>query len=532
MNSNVEHWSVSKTAVSSPDGAVAAQHRQAAAVGAAMLHRGGNAVDAAVACAMALNVVEPWMCGLGGSGYIVVWRGDTKTGHVIDFQGMLPAGIRFDDYPLDPDVPESIMGFPGVVDRANVVGYRSITVPGAVRGLSSALEKYGKLGLDTVLEPTIALAGRGLPVDWFATLQIALSAADLTGDTTARDVYLPDGSPAMPEQNIRLGELEATLRALAAEGPDCFYTGTLAERIVGDLQAGGSRITLEDMAAYACLEHAPLSGRHRGVDIHTAGNTSGGPRLIEALAHIADHLDPNKGIGPESWGVYADALNAAWRSHNVRIGRTTEVGGCTSHMAAVDRDGNMAALTYTLLNRFGACVMLPSTGMTMNNAVSYFDPRPGYPTSMAPNMRINASNMCPTIAVRDGEALFAVGASGANHIMPCTLQVAALMLDFGLSLEEAMNHPRIDASDRGSVRVDPRLGEPVLTALGRRFDLEVAQRLVFPKLYSCPSGVSRDPETGVCHGINDPSQPIGGAATPAPFVLPDEGSASESAVRA
>jgi gamma-glutamyltranspeptidase/glutathione hydrolase len=136
--------------------------------------------------------------------------------------------------------------------------------------------------------------------------------------------------------------------------------------------------------------------------------------------------------------------------------------------------------------------------------------------------RINASNMCPTIATREGEALFAIGASGANHIMPATTQIAALMLDFGLDLEAAFNHPRLDASDRGGVRVDPRLGAEVLAALGRDFTLEVAQLLVFPKLYACPSGVSRDPGSGLCQGINDPSQPIGGAAAPAPFTLAEE----------
>jgi gamma-glutamyltranspeptidase/glutathione hydrolase len=161
----------------------------------------------------------------------------------------------------------------------------------------------------------------------------------------------------------------------------------------------------------------------------------------------------------------------------------------------------------------------------MNNAVSYFDPRPGLPTTMAGRKRINASNMCPTIATRDGQAIFAIGASGANHIMPCTTQIAALMLDFGLSLGDAMNHPRLDASDRGSIRVDPRLGDQVLAALAEDFELEIAQRLVFPKLYSCPSGVSRDPATGLCHGCNDPSQPIGGAAGTGVFSLERDGRA-------
>lgn len=516
MNRSVEHWQVSKGAVTTEGGVVAAQHLEAARAGAAMLDAGGNAVDAAVAAAFALGAVEPWMCGLGGSGYMVVWRAAERRAHVLDFQGMLPAAIRFDDYPLDPGVPDTIMGFPGVVDRQNVVGYRSITVSGAVQGLARALDTFGSKGLDSVLSPAITLADRGLAVDWFTTLQVALAMADLARDPAARAVYLPGGTPPAPEQFLALGELPNTLRMLADGGAESFYRGPLAERIAADLQAGGSRIDTDDLAAYAVHEHGALSGRHRGAEVHTAGPTSGGPRLIEALAHIEANLDPAAGLGAASWTVYADALDRAWRSHNARIGRI-ERAGCTSHLSAVDGEGNTVALTYTLLNRFGSAVVLPSTGILMNNAVSYFDPRPGYPTSMDGRKRINASNMCPTVATRDGEAIFAVGASGANQIMPGVLQVAALMLDFGLSLEAAFNHPRIDATDRGSVRVDPRLGPEVLEGLAARFELEVAQLLVFPKLYSCPSGVSRDPASGRCAGINDPSQPIGGAAAPAPF---------------
>jgi gamma-glutamyltranspeptidase/glutathione hydrolase len=388
--------------------------------------------------------------------------------------------------------------------------------------LSRAVERFGRLGLDTVLGPAIQLAERGLPCDWFTTLQIALSAADLAQDPVTAAIYLPNGAPATPEQFLPLGRLAETLRALAENGPDCFYSGSIGERVCADLKAGGSRIDLDDLAAYEVLEHAPLSAEHRGATLHTAGPTSGGPRLIETLEHIAADLDSTQGIGAQSWKVYADGLNKAWRNHNRRIGRATEVGGCTSHLSAVDGEGNMVALTYTLLNRFGSCAVLPQTGILMNNSVSYFDPRPGFPTTMAGRKRINASNMCPTIATRDGQAVFAVGASGANYIVPCTTQVAALMLDFGLSLEEAINHPRIDASDRGSIRVDPRMGEDVIAELSRHFEVEIAQLLVFPKLYSCPSGVARDPATGVSHGINDPSQPIGGAAIAAPFVLDDE----------
>src|SRR5690606_37931151 len=187
------------------------------------------------------------------------------------------------------------------------------------------------------------------------------------------------------------------------------------------------------------------------------------------------------------------------------------------HMSAVDGEGNMVALTYTLLNRFGSGVVLPQTGILMNNAVAYFDPRPGNPVSLAGGKRINSSNMCPTIATRNGEALFAVGASGANHIVPCTAQITALLLDYDMTLEDSFHTPRVDASARGSVRADPAMGETALAELRKVFALEVAQQLVFPKLYSCPSGVARDPNNGTCWGIADISQPVAGAAAPAPF---------------
>ena len=151
MNENIEQRNISKNAISSEKGVVASQHWIASSVGADALSKGGNAIDAAIACAHALNVVEPWMCGLGGSGYILIWLAEKKQIKVIDFQGVLPEKISFDDYPLDENVRETIMGFPGVKDEQNVLGYKSITIPGAVAGLSLALQKFGRLGIDTIL---------------------------------------------------------------------------------------------------------------------------------------------------------------------------------------------------------------------------------------------------------------------------------------------------------------------------------------------------------------------------------------------
>ena len=530
MNRNVEQWQVRKRAVSSERGVVAAQNWMAAAAGADALSRGGNAVDAAIACAFALNAVEPWMCGMGGSGYIVIWLADERRAVAIDFQGTLPNAIDTADYPLDPSVPNAIMGFPGVAGNANVVGYKSITVPGAVAGLSAAAQAHGRLGFDSLLSPAIQLAERGLPVDWFATLQIGLEAGELARFPASAAVYLPGGAPAQPEQFLNLGNLGATLRILADEGPDAFYKGAIATAMAEDLQEGGSRITVDDLAAYHPQVLTPLAHDHRGAILYTPSENSGGQRLSEAFDFVTEHLDPSRSFGAHAYEIYAKALNQAFDNHERRLGRLPETGS-TSHMSAVDADGNMVALTYTLLNRFGSKVVLPSSGVLMNNAVSYFDPRPGYPTSMAGGKRINASNMCPTVCVRDDEAIFAVGASGANHIVPCTMQVAAYMLDYGMSLEEAFNTPRIDAGGRASIRVDPAAGDEVLAALGRSFDLEVAQNLVFPKLYSCPSGVFRDPASGHTQGCGDKANPVAGAVAEQPFHL-EETASGQVSVRA
>ncbi len=510
-----EEWRVTKAAVADAGGVVAAQQVAAARAGARMLAEGGNAVDAAVAAALALAPVEPWMCGLGGSGFLVAWIAAEGRAVALDFQGVLAAGLDPADYPVDEALPRTSMGFPAVRGFANTQGYGAVTVPGAVAGLSLAAARWGRLGFGRLLGPAIDLAETGLPASWYATLVIASEARILARDPVSAAIYLPGGAPLAPGERLRIPGLADTLRTLRDEGPDSFYRGALARRIAADLAAGGSRITAEDLAAYAVADVVPLAADHRGARLHTPGPHSGGLRLADFLAHVAAALaDPPERPTPETWEAYAAALEAAWRAHRARMGTLAEVGASTSALAAADAAGNMAAITYTLLDHFGAGVTLPTTGIAMNNAVSYFDPRPGRPTSMAAGARIASSNMCPTVAVRDGRAAFALGASGGDLIMPAVAQIAALMLDFRLSLSEAMHSPRLDASHRGTVRADPRLGPAVLARLAARWPLEVAPNVVMPKLYASPSGVAA--EAGGLVGLNDPVLPDGGAAGPSP----------------
>ncbi|MFK7996905.1 MAG: gamma-glutamyltransferase [Granulosicoccus sp.] len=513
---DIEQWRLNQCAVSDAGGVVAAQHIQAARAGGQMLQDGGNAVDAAIAAALALGSVEPWMCGLGGSGLMVVWLADQRRAFSVDFQGVLANDTHCDNYPLDMDLPLTLMGFPTVANHANTRGYQSITVPGAAAGFDHAISRWGSFSLEQVASPAIALAQTAPRSNWFTTLQCALEMEIINADSCSRDIYLPGSRPLLPGEPMHIPRLADTLARYARGGADEFYRGELARDLLTDLKAGGSAISANDFANYQVVENEAIEHSHRHSVLHTLGDASGGTRLGDFLREVQRSMpEPGSSPTPESWCHYAHALNTAWRAHNQRIGRGHNQDTCTSHLSAVDKEGNMVALTHTLLNRFGSGVTLPRTGLLMNNAVSYFDPRPGYPTTMQPGKRINASNICPVIATRNNEATFAIGASGGNHIMPAVAQVAALMLDFGLTLGEAMHHPRLDASDRDSVRADPALGQAVLDALTEYHSLEISQQLVFPKLYACVSGVAREHNCFV--GLNDPTQPVGGASGPCNF---------------
>ena len=424
-------------------------------------------------------------------------------------------------------------------------GIGAITVPGAAAGFDLAQRRFASRTRAELSAPALALARVKRSADWFTTLQIALAMPELRDDAASASLFLPGGVPLAPEQPWSNPALAHTLAAWAEGGAETFYRGELAARLIADLQQGGSALDHDDLASYTATLSPASCCIHRGTTLYTPGETSGGARLADMLRRIADTMpEMPPAPTPATWLAYADALEGAWRAHRKRrakvgggaradgadpgIDAVTQTGSCTSHVSCVDAAGNMVALTHTLLNRFGSGVTLPSTGLLMNNAVSYFDPRPGFPTSLAPGKRINSSNMCPTIGVRGAEARFALGASGGNQIMPAVTQVAALMLDFGMSLFDAMHHARLDGAARGVLRADPRLGHAVIDALRREHTVEVAARLVFPKHYACVSAVTRNPATLACSGLTDPSLPIGAASGPAAFEPPGDAEAPDA----
>jgi gamma-glutamyltranspeptidase/glutathione hydrolase len=506
-----------KAVVKSPYGVVAAQSRLAAAVGTGILAAGGNAVDAAVAAGFAAGVVEPWMNGLGGGGFMVVAKADGSPPEVVDFSMIAPAALDPADYPLAGGTTQALFAWPTVKEDRNLKGYHSIAVPGQVEGMRLALERFGSIGWRQALEPAIALAERGLPLDWYTTLSINVAARELAEFPAAGAVYLPGGLPPVPPVEgagyLPLGHLARTLRRLAEAGARDFYEGGVAVALIRDLERGGSRLSAADLRGYHARIVPALEIAYRGVNVAAVPGLSGGPTLADVIGQLTASLRDTQlaaGPGAAAYVAYAKAFARAYAARLESLGEGAAAPSCTTHLSVVDRHGNMVALTQTLLSRFGSKVMLPETGVLMNNGILWFDPLPGRPNSIAPGRRPLA-NMCPVIVRRDRAPWFALGASGGRRIMPAVAQILSFLVDYGMTLEEAFHQPRLDVSGEGRAILDVRLPAEVGRAVAALMPVLREPASVYPVQFACPSAVLRDPATGLQHGMGEIASPWAGA---------------------
>ena len=514
----MQTFSIHKPAVHSRHGLVAAQNRHAAEAGAAVLAQGGNAMDAAIVTALVLSVVEPWLSGIGGGGFLL--HADGKTGAVdtLDFNVLAPQGLNPADYPLVGGNDGDWFNWPAVQGNRNVAGYSAICVPGAIAGFASALQKYGTLSWADALQPAIHHATLGLELDWFTCLTLAIDAAGLAQDPASAALFLdagraPRASDQTPMARCPMPDKARLLQRLAEAGPREFYEGETARALARDLEAGGSALRFVDFANYQPVWAPPLVGDYRGQQILAMAGLSGGPTLLAACGMLAaSDLGPASSSA-EAALIHASAIRAAYEQRLTTMGHAaTAEAGCTSHISVVDASGSMVSLTNTLLSRFGAKVVIPSGGFLMNNGMMWFDPRPGQPNSIAAGAKPLA-NMCPLILQRDGRPWLALGAAGGRTIVPTLLQLLSGLLDRGLSLEDAFTAPRLDASTN-TIKVDHRAGPEVVAAVASRFPVEVVQDTVYPVQFAIPSAVMR--EAGSNQGMAHPTSPwaavaVGGA---------------------
>lgn len=506
VKNRVETWNISKPAIKSAGGLVATQHYRASEIGAQILHDCGNAVDAAVAASLAIGTVEPWMSGLGGGGYMLVYSADDGRVHAFDFGMPAPFALDPEDYPLASGTGGDLFDWPAVLEDRNVRGPHAVAIPGYVAGLALALECYGTRPWEQLLAPAIELAEGGMLVDWYASLKIASEARHLAQFAESKRVYLPDGhvpigSWAGLPPTIKLGELATTLRRLAQKGPHDFYEGDIAQAIVQDASALGSKLSLKDLKAYRPKHIAAATGKYRDASVHVVPGLNAGSSLLQALELLQDSLEPGPKPDSSTYEAYALCLQRAYKERLAKMGHSGDstTPTCTTHLSVVDERGNMVALTQTLLSLFGSKVMLPQTGILMNNGIMSFDPRPGGPNSIAPG-KAPLSNMCPAILERGDDCRFAMGASGGRRIMPAVFQLTSYFVDYSMSLNAAFHHGRLDVSGTDSVTVDNALPTEIIDSLSSKFKTQPATHGTYPPLFACPNAVQRDCTAGVNTG--------------------------------
>jgi gamma-glutamyltranspeptidase / glutathione hydrolase len=499
---------VRKTVVATRGGVVAAQHRRAAEVGAAVLEAGGDAVDAAVATSFAIGVVEPWMSGLAAGGCMLIWRAGDAAAHTVDYGMRSPRELDPADYPLAGEGKAlDLFAWPLVKEDRNIQGATAVAVPGVVAGMALAHERFGRMPWRDLIVPAVGLAREGMLLDWYAALMIASNTRALSRDADAAAMFLEGGSwppqiswTAGTDKRLDQRRLASTLNEIASSGPSDFYTGEVAKALVKDVRDKGGCLSLEDLASYRAHMADALDVPYRGGRVFAAPGMTGGPTFMLALGILSQTSKP-------SYVDYAKALDIAWRS------RLKEMGdSCTTHFSVVDRQGNLCAVTQTLLSVFGSRVVSPSTGVLLNNGIMWFDPEPGKPNSLAPGRRC-LGNYCPIVGEMRGStrdrARFALGASGGRKIIGTVLQMTSFMMDHGLGLEEAFHRPRIDMSGEGRVIADQALSPDVIAELNRFLPTTTARRGIFPYAFAVPAGVQR--EGGLNTGCTEIMSPWGDA---------------------
>ena len=511
-----QHWSLRKPAASGTGGIVVSQSRAAAEAGVAVLEAGGNAADAAVAAAFALPTVEPWNSGLGGIGFAVVHRPGAPP-EVVDFGPVAPAGVDPAAYPLTGQWKQDLFAWPEVVGDVNIHGPLSFVIPSSVAGYDLLRTRFGTgMGLDALLGPAIALAKRGLPQDWYTLLKVSASAKVLRLYAESARIYLPDGLPPNPPYQgapgfFRLGNLAATLERLRDHGLRDFYEGGVAADLVADIAALGGAITAADLAACRATvrESTPIDWRGTHT-IHTAGGLTAAPTMAAVAAEMARlSIDAGpdatwfRGFAKAMRGAYADRLAGLGAKETAK--ETAET--CTTHLTVCDKDGMMVSMTTTLLSSMGSRVVLPATGVLMNNGMMWFDPQPGSANAIRPGAR-PLCNMSPVTVTRAGDdtnPILAAGASGGRRILAAVCQTLAFQLDFRMDPESAAHAPRIDVSGPDGVTADRRLDDAILGGLAQDGALEVVEHAVLPVNFACPNAIVRD--GGTATGISDALSP-------------------------
>jgi gamma-glutamyltranspeptidase / glutathione hydrolase len=468
-------------------GVVAAGHPESAAAGATALRAGGNAVDAAVGAVLASFAVESPLTGLGAGGYMVVHHEDATT--LLDFFVAAPG---LDGTPRTAELDPIEVVFDPATAQTFHVGPVSCAVPGTPAGLVEALARFGSMPLAELAAPAIRLAREGAPVNHQQAYILEILEPIHSRLPGTRELYAPEGWTLREGETFRFEELAVALERFAAEGAEPFYRGEVAAALSEFVTGRGGTLGRGDLDAYAAIERPPVLAEFRGVEVLTNPRPSAGGTLIAYALDLLEKLGPAS--GPEQLVEAMDAANE----------HRADLLGSTTHISVIDAAGMSVSVTCS--NGSGSGVLVPGTGVILNNMLGEEDLNPNGFHSIEPGRRV-PSMMAPTVVLRDEEVVLALGSAGSNRIRSAILQTIVRVVEQGMGPQEAIDAPRLH-SEAGVVQAEPGIDAGALARIEAR-GVPVARHPAPNLFFGGVQAVARDPETGSLSGGGDPRR--GGA---------------------
>lgn len=512
------------------NGVIATGRAECTEIGLDILKQGGNAVDAAVAVGFALGVCEQQSSGIGGGGFMTVRLANGDV-FFIDFRDRSAAAASLDMWEIDETG--------AVRNEENKIGGKAVAVPGDVKGLLYALDTWGTLSRGAVMAPAIEMAEDGFTVSHITSRDIKDAYRAIIRYDSTMAIYLDeDGMPYEAGDVITNPDLARTLFLIADQGEEVFYRGEIAEKIVATVQADGGCLTLEDFADYDIHVTEPVHGTYRGYDIYSSNLPSSGGTIIIEMLNILENFDVGS-LDPESPAYFhllsevmklcyadrakymgdpeyvdvpvtglTDKAYARALADVIDLNRSQTYGAgdpwpfesdSTTSYSILDAAGNMVVVTKTVDATFASALVAEGTGILLNDTLYDFSTDPDSPNVVAGNKR-PLSSMSPTLVVKDGQPVMALGAPGATRIISGVMQVITKVIDHGMDVQDAIDAVRMH-DDFGTLILERRVGEDVIDAL-RSMGHEVnASEVWFT--FPCVQAVARL-DDGTLRGAADP----------------------------
>jgi gamma-glutamyltranspeptidase/glutathione hydrolase len=495
-------------------GVVAAGHPATAEAGAEALRAGGNAVDAAVCAVLASFAAESPLTGFGAGGFMMVHRGGETV--LLDFFVAAPGRDGIERGAELVPVP---VHFDADTVQTFYVGPASCGVPGTAAGLEQALTRFGTMPLAELVEPGVRLAREGAPVNVEQAYILDILEPIHARLEGTRELYAPGGRTLRDGDPIRFGELAEALERFADEGAEPFYRGEVAAALSEFVIERGGTLGPADLAAYEAIERRPIRAAFRGTEVLTNPPPSSGGILIAYCLGLLERLGESSGpeqlvaamgAANEARGeafaeaLYGEGLEASLLDPGALDLVAGDLLGSTTHIAVLDGDGMCASVTCS--NGSGSGVLVPGTGVILNNMLGEEDLNPLGFHAIAPGRRV-PSMMAPTVVLRDGEIELGLGSAGSNRIRSAILQTIVRAVEQGMAAQEAVRAPRLHY-EQGIVQAEPGIDEEALARIEAR-GMPVLPRPAINLFFGGVQAVARDPSSGALSGGGDPRR--GGA---------------------